>query len=177
MALVTPVLVVTSKEDKLKIALGADHGGFELKEVLKAYITQELKYEVLDLGCHSKAAVDYPDFAFMVACAVSERRCDVGIMVDGAGIGSSMVANKVPNVRAAFCHDLYSVKNSREHNHANVLTLGGQTLGPGHAKVLVKTWLETPWGPDRHKRRVDKIMAVEERFLRAAANLGNRGNQ
>ena len=84
-----------------------------------------------------------------------------------------MVANRVPGVRAAFCHDIYSARNSREHNHANLLTLGGQTLGPGHAKVLVRTWLETPWGGGRHQRRVDKIMAVEERFLAAAARLGD----
>jgi len=156
----------------VKIALGSDHGGFQLKELLETYLQDELKHEVLDLGCHSTEAVDYPDIAFMVACAVSEGRCDVGVMVDGAGIGSCMVCNRVPNVRAAFCHDLYTVKNSREHNHANVLTLGGQTLGPGHAKVMVKTWLETPWGSGRHANRVAKIMAVEERFLRVAAALG-----
>lgn len=158
----------------MKIALGADHGGFELKEALKKYITLELGHEVTDLGCYSTASVDYPDLAFLVACAVSNGSCDYGIMVDGAGIGSCMVCNRVPNVRAAFCHNLYTVKNSREHNHANVLTLGGQTLGGGLAKVMVKTWLETPWGEGRHKMRVDKIMAVEERFFSAAARLGQR---
>ena len=158
----------------MKICMGADHGGFVLKETLKEFIEQELGHQVMDMGCHNKDSVDYPDFAFMVACAVSEGRCDLGIMVDGAGIGSAMVANRVPKVRAAFCHDLYTVKNSREHNHANLLTLGGQTLGPGHAKEMVKTWLATPLGQGRHQRRVDKIMAVEERFLEAAAKIGER---
>lgn len=156
----------------MKVALGADHGGFALKELLRDYLTRELNHEVLDLGTHSTDPVDYPDLALLVACAVSDGRCEVGIMIDGAGIGSCMVGNRVPNVRAAFCHDLYTCRNSREHNYANMLTLGGQTLGPGHAKVLVKTWLETPWGEARHGRRVDKIMAVEERFLRAALELG-----
>lgn len=158
----------------MKIAFGSDHGGFELKEVVKKYVANELGFEVIDLGCYSTASVDYPDVAFLVACAVSDGTADYGIMIDGAGIGSSMVCNRVPNVRAAFCHDLYTIKNSREHNHANVLTLGGQTLGPGHAKVMVKTWLETPWGEGRHKNRVDKIMAVEQRFFSAAARLGKK---
>jgi len=158
----------------VKIAVGSDHGGFELKEVLKQYINDLSGYEVVDLGCYSTASVDYPDLAFLVACAVSDGTCKYGIMVDGAGIGSSMVCNRVPNVRAAFCHDLYTVKNSREHNHANVLTLGGQTLGSGLAKVMVKTWLETPFGEGRHQNRVNKIMAVEERFFSAAARLGRK---
>lgn len=147
----------------MRVAMGADHGGVELKEILKTYLVEELGFEVEDYGCHGGNSVDYPDFAFLVAQAVSEKRCPFGIMIDGAGIGSCMVANKVAGVRAAMGYDWYSVNNSREHNDANVLTLGGQVLGVGHAKMLVKHWLTTPFGGGRHQRRVDKIMAVENR--------------
>jgi ribose 5-phosphate isomerase B len=146
------------------IALGADHGGFALKEILKSYLA-ELGYAVRDCGTHSTDAVDYPDFAYAVARLVSNGECRWGIIVDGAGIGSCMVANKVPGVRAALCYDLSSARNSREHNDANVLTLGGQLIGAGLARQIVDTWLKTPFGGGRHQRRVDKIMEVERRFL------------
>ncbi|MBI3890061.1 MAG: ribose 5-phosphate isomerase B [Candidatus Wallbacteria bacterium] len=149
----------------MRVALGADHGGFALKEALKQYIVKELGHEVKDFGVDNPAPVDYPDLALLVAQSVARGECTVGIMIDGAGIGSAMVANKVPGVRAANGYDLYSVNNSREHNDANVLTLGGQTLGPGHAKVLVKKWLETPFGGGRHQKRVDKIVAIERSFV------------
>ena len=147
------------------VALGADHGGYAMKEDLKAYLG-ELGYEVLDCGTHSTEAVDYPDFAYAVAASVSEGRAKYGIIVDGAGIGSCMAANKVPGIRAALCYDHATAVNSREHNNANVLTLGGGLLGHNLAREIVKTWLSTDFGGGRHARRVDKIMDIERRFLR-----------
>jgi len=157
----------TSPADPARhVALGADHGGFELKTLLHAYLV-ELGYTVSDVGCFSPEAVDYPDLAYAVARLVADGRAGAGIVVDGAGIGSAMVANKVPGVRAALCYDLSTAVNSREHNHANVLTLGAGLIGPALARQIVKTWLETPWGAGRHARRVDKIMQVEQRFLKS----------
>ena len=147
------------------IAIGADHGGYALKEQLKPVIAK-LGWQVVDCGADSTASVDYPDFAYAVARLVADGRARWGIIVDGAGIGSCMVANKVPGVRAAMCYDLASAANSREHNHANVLTLGAGLIGPNLAQQIVKLWLETPFGPDRHARRVDKIMQIERRYLR-----------
>ena len=147
------------------VALGADHGGLKLKESLKAYV-RELGHEVIDCGTSSTEAVDYPDFALAVAELVSQGRTWRGILVDGAGIGSCMAANKVPGVRAAMCYDQSTALNSREHNDANVLTLGAGLIGETLARQIVKTWLETPFGGGRHARRVDKIMEIERRFLR-----------
>lgn len=146
------------------IALGADHGGFHLKEALKAFLTDK-GWQVDDCGTHSTDSVDYPDLAHAVARKVASGACRWGVIVDGAGIGSCMAANKVPGVRAALCYDLSSAKNSREHNHANVLTLGAGLIGEGLAQQIVETWLATPWGPDRHARRVQKISQVEGRYL------------
>ena len=147
------------------VALGADHGGYALKEELKSYLA-ELGWEVADCGCHSTDPVDYPDYAYAVAQLVAEGRAARGIVVDGAGIGSCMAANKVPGVRAALCYDLSTTVNSREHNDANVLTLGAGLIGLNLAKQIVKTWLETPFAGGRHQRRVNKIMDIESRFLR-----------
>lgn len=149
------------------VAIGADHGGFEMKEDLKKYIT-ELGYAIQDCGTFSTESVDYPDFAYAVAKLVADGKARWGIIIDGAGIGSCMVANKVPGVRAAMCYDLSTAINSREHNDANVLTLGGKLIGPNLARDIVKTWLSTPFGGGRHARRIDKIMEVEKRFLRKA---------
>jgi ribose 5-phosphate isomerase B len=146
------------------VALGADHGGFPLKEELKAYLG-ELGYQAIDCGTQGTAAVDYPDFAYAVATLVAEGRAWRGIVVDGAGIGSCMAANKVPGVRASMCYDHATAVNSREHNDANVLTLGGSLIGPNLARQIVKAWLETAFGGGRHARRVEKIMAIERRFL------------
>ena len=121
---------------------------------------------MVDCGTNSTESVDYPDFAFAVARMVSEGRARWGIVVDGAGIGSCMVANKVPGVRAALCYDLSSAANSREHNHANVLTLGAGLIGANLAQQIVKTWLDTPFGPDRHARRVEKITQIEQRYTK-----------
>ncbi len=147
------------------VALGADHGGFDMKETLKAYL-QELGYAVKDCGTFSSESVDYPDFAYAVAKLVSEGQAWRGIVVDGAGIGSCMAANKVPGVRASMCYDVSTAVNAREHNDANVLTLGGRLIGDNLAREIVKTWLETKFAGGRHERRVNKIMDVEKRFLR-----------
>lgn len=147
------------------VAVGADHGGYELKEMLKARL-QELGYEVLDCGTEGAESVDYPDFALAVARLVAQGRAWRGILVDGAGIGSCMAANKVPGVRAALCYDEATAVNSRAHNDANVLTLGAGMIGPELGRQIVETWLETPAGGGRHARRVEKIMEIERRFLR-----------
>jgi len=136
-----------------KIAIGADHGGFDLKTVLAAHL-QKAGHQVEDVGTSSREAVDYPVFARAVANAVSQGRTDVGIMIDGAGIGSCMVANKVPGVRAALAYDLSSARNSREHNDANVLTLGAGLIGAGLAEQIVKVWLATECTEPRHLDRV-----------------------
>ena len=149
-----------------RVALGADHGGFELKEQLKRQL-QELGYSVIDCGTDSSESVDYPDFALAVARLVAEGRAWRGVLVDGAGIGSCMAANKVPGVRAAMCYDEATAVNSREHNDANVLTLGAGLIGPELGRRIVETWLRTASGGGRHARRVSKIMAIEKRFSRS----------
>lgn len=147
------------------IAVGADHGGYALKEKL-AFRLREAGYDVIDCGTNGPDSVDYPDFAGAVATAVAHGDAAVGIVVDGAGIGSAMAANKVPGVRAALCYDLSSARNSREHNHANVLTLGAALIGDGLAWQIVQEWLSVEWGGGRHARRVDKITALERAHLR-----------
>ncbi len=147
------------------VALGSDHGGYQLKAVLAGYL-EELGYPVIDCGTDSTASVDYPDFALAVARLVARAQAWRGIVVDGAGIGSCMAANKVPGVRAAMCYDQATAVNSREHNDANVLTLGAGLIGANLARQIVRTWLETPAGGERHARRVGKIMDIERRFLR-----------
>jgi len=154
--------------DAATIAVGADHGGYALKEEIIEHLRGQ-GLSVHDCGCTSTDAVDYPDFAHAVANLVGTGVCRCGIIVDGAGIGSCMVANKVPGVRAALCYDLSSARNNREHNHANVLTLGAGLIGAGLACQIVDEWLATPWGPDRHARRVAKISGIEKRYLRSGA--------
>jgi ribose 5-phosphate isomerase B len=144
------------------VALGSDHGGFALKEVLKRYLTEELNVRVKDVGPSDDSACDYPDYAYKVARAVASGECDRGIMIDGAGIGSSMAANRVPGVLAACCHDVKTVINSREHNNANVLTLGSGVVGRGLARQMVRVWLSTEFGGGRHERRVGKILDLEK---------------
>ena len=153
-----------------EVAVGADHGGYRLKERIAAGL-RERGFEVRDCGTDGTEAVDYPDFAHAVARLVADGHCNVGIVVDGAGIGSCMVANKVPGIRAAACWDVSSARNSREHNHANVLVLGAGLIGESLALEIVQTWLSTPWGGDRHARRVDKIAEIERRYL-AHAEVG-----
>lgn len=147
------------------IALGADHGGYALKQDLITTLSA-MGYTVKDCGTDSEAAVDYPDFAFAVAEMVANGTAWRGIIIDGAGIGSCMAANKVPGVLAAMCYDQATALNSREHNNANVLTLGAGLVGASLAKQIVKTWLTTKFGGGRHARRVEKISQIEQRFTR-----------
>lgn len=142
------------------VAIGSDHGGFEAKEIIKNYV-QTLGYRVTDVGTHSKESVDYPDFAVAVARNVASGACERGIMIDGAGIGSAMVCNKVRGIRAAMCYDLRTIVNSREHNNANVLTLGGPLHSAADLCEMVKVWLETRFAGGRHWPRINKMMAVE----------------
>lgn len=150
--------------NRKKIALGADHGGFEMKEEVKRVLA-DLGHDHQDFGTNSTEAVDYPDYAHHVARAVARGSCDLGIMIDGAGIGSCMVANKVPGVRAAMCYDEASARNSREHNGANVLTLGGKMISNDRMREIVRVWLATELTEDRHRRRVDMISAIEREYL------------
>ena len=150
------------------IAIGADHGGFDLKQTIISKLI-DAGWSVEDCGTHSTEACDYPDFAHRVARQVARGDCTWGIMIDGAGIGSAMVANKVPGVRAAACYDLSTARNSREHNRANVLTLGAGLTGGGLAWQIVQEWLATAWGGDRHVRRVALINEIEEMYARSEA--------
>lgn len=147
------------------IAVGADHGGYPMKEELKSFLA-ELGHRVHDFGTNSESAVDYPDFAHAVARAVAEGAADVGIMIDGAGVGSAMTANKVPGVRAAACYSVEVARNSREHNGANVLTLGSKTISSAEMRDIVRAWLGTDLTEDRHRKRVHKIDAVERQYSR-----------
>ncbi|HKU76848.1 MAG TPA: ribose 5-phosphate isomerase B [Pyrinomonadaceae bacterium] len=153
-----------SKASKL-IAVGADHGGFQMKEELKTVLT-ELGHRVQDFGAYSEDAVDYPDFAHAVARAVADGNSDLGIMIDGAGVGSAMAANKVPGVRAAACYSVDVARNSREHNDANVLTLGSKTINSKQMRDIVTTWLATEITEDRHRKRVAKIDAIQRQYQR-----------
>ncbi len=175
-ATATPVAAATTgvaqtstpgAQEGVAIAIGADHGGAALKDRIGQVLAGS-GFAVQDCGTHGSAPVDYPDFAHAVARLVADGTCRWGIIVDGAGIGSCMVANKVPGVRAALCHDLSSARNSREHNHANVLTLGAGFIGEALAIEIVRAWLGTAWGPGRHAARVEKIMDVERRYMRPA---------
>ena len=144
----------------MKIALGSDHAGFELKEDLRSYLTQ-MKIDALDLGTYSEDSVDYPDVAVKVAEKVARGEVERGLLICGSGIGMSIVANRFAGVRAALCHDLYTARISREHNNANILTLGGRLIGKGLAREILRVWLETEFQGGRHERRLNKIAALE----------------
>ena len=156
------------------IALGADHAGFELKEALKGWLIDQ-GYQVLDLGTHSAESVDYPDYAIQVAQSVADGKVERGLLVCGTGIGMAMTANKVAGVRAALCSDLYTARMSREHNDANVLTLGGRLMDPEMAIEMLKLWLETEFAGGRHGRRVGKIAEFERRHAGDRAAEGPHG--
>ena len=150
-----------NKQDNvLRVAIGSDHGGFKAKEILKNYL-KTLGYRVADVGTDSTESVDYPDFALKVAKKVAGGECERGIMIDGAGIGSSMVCNKVKGIRAALCYNIKTVTNSREHNNANILTLGGPLHSPDEVCEMARVWLETRFAGGRHWARINKMMAVE----------------
>ena len=155
----------TAAAPERTVAIGADHAGFKLKAEV-ARLLGSLGYRVIDCGTGGPDPVDYPDFALEVAELVAGGRAGRGILVDGAGIGSCMAANKVPGVRAAACHDEAAAVNSREHNHANVLTLGAGLIDTERALRVVTAWLETPAGGGRHQRRVDKITDIERRYAK-----------
>jgi len=148
------------------VAIGADHGGFKMKEELAALL-RDLGHTVHDFGTSSEDPVDYPDFAHAVARSVADKTSDVGIIIDGAGVGSAMTANKVPGVRAAACYSVALAKNSREHNDANVLTLGSKTISSNEMREIVTAWLQTSISEDRHRKRVAKIEAVERQYQRS----------
>jgi ribose 5-phosphate isomerase B len=149
------------------VALGSDHGGFRMKGMLASHL-QKAGFAVADCGTDSEASVDYPDFAAAVASKVAAGQAWRGIMIDGAGIGSCMVANKVRGIRAAMCYDHATALNSREHNDANVLTLGAGLIGDALARQIVDTWLSTEFGGGRHAPRVAKIMEIENQAWQAA---------
>jgi len=153
-----------SKQSKT-VAVGADHGGYAMKEELKSFLG-ELGHRVHDFGTNSENAVDYPDFAHAVARAVADGTAEVGIVIDGAGVGSAMTANKVPGVRAAACYSVEVARNSREHNGANVLTLGSKTISSQEMREIVRAWLSTDLTEDRHRKRVGKIDAIERQYQR-----------
>ncbi len=146
-----------------KIAIGSDHGGFAMKEFIKNLLTKG-GYEVLDFGTNSTEAVDYPDFAEAVALSVARKESSAGIMIDSVGVASAMVCNKVKGIRAAVCNDIFTANSSREHNNANVLTLGGKIIGEALASEIVKLWLTTNFTAGRHQKRVDKIHSVEAKY-------------
>lgn len=152
----------------MRIAIGSDHGGYALKETLVRYL-RGLGHDVRDLGCHSPDPVDFPDIAFEVASAVVRRAADRGIVVDGVGSASAMVANKVPGVRAAACHDAFTVKMAREHADSNVLALGAKVVDEPTARTLVELWLRTAFLGGRYAARLAKVEAVEKRVRTAVA--------
>ena len=168
-AIATPAAPVAPVPAKKTVAIGTDHGGVDLKEILKSDLT-ELGYNVIDCGTNTKDAVDYPDIALAVSKLVADGSAWRGVVIDGAGIGSCMSANKVPGIRAAMCYDYATAVNSREHNDANVLTLGAGLIGVNLAKQILKTWLATDYGGGRHAKRVDKIIGIEKLYMKERKN-------
>ncbi|HCU56864.1 MAG TPA: ribose 5-phosphate isomerase B [Anaerolineaceae bacterium] len=164
-AVTTPQQSGPSNVTKKVVAIGTDHGGLDLKEHLKKELIKK-GYEVIDCGTHTKESVDYPDIALAVSKRVTSGEAWRGIIIDGAGIGSCMAANKVPGVRAAMCYDYATAVNSREHNNANVLTLGAGLIGTNLAKLIMSTWLTTEFGGGRHAKRVDKITAIGKSYYK-----------
>ena len=138
----------------MKIAIGCDHGGIDLKNTVVSVLT-EMGHEVDDQGCNSTDSVNYPNFAKSVSSLVKEGKCRFGVLICGTGIGMSMAANRIPGIRAALCHEMFSARMSREHNDANVLCLGARVIGSGLAAEIVRTWMSTEFAGGRHQRRID----------------------
>ena len=160
-------MVGHNRPDVMRIALSADHAGFEMKRDLAAALAKQ-GHEVLDLGTHSTASVDYPDCAEAVATALRERDADRGVIVCGSGAGVSIAANKFPGIRAAVCHDCYSAHQAVEHDDMNVLCLGARVIGIALAQELAAAFLAAAFsGEERHQRRLNKILAIEHRFCRS----------
>ena len=150
----------------MKIALGSDHRGYQLKEKLKEYL-KELKVEYVDFGCENEKSVDYPDIGFRVAIEVKSGKYDRGILICGTGIGMSVIANKVRGIRAALCYNEFTARCAREHNDANILVLGGRVIGSGLAKEIVKVWLNTKFSQEeRHINRLNKIKQKENKIFK-----------
>lgn len=145
----------------MKIVLGSDHAGFSLKETIKEHLSSQ-GYEIIDCGTDSEESVDYPDFGAKVAKTICDGVCEKGILVCGTGIGISIAANKLPGIRAAVCHDLFTAQASREHNDANILAMGARVIESSLALEMVDLWLSTPFSGGRHQRRIDKISALEK---------------
>ncbi len=149
----------------VKVALGADHGGYELKDVVRDYLEQE-KYELIDFGTYSSEAVDYPDYAVKVGEAILSGKADLGIMICGSGVGACMAINKMPGIRAGLCHDTFSAHQGREDDDTNVLCLGARVIGHQLALEVVKTFLNAKFsGAERHVRRLAKVHEIEQRYL------------
>lgn len=147
----------------MKIILGSDHGGFELKQEVKNFLMKR-GLDVRDYGVYSPEAVDYPDIALLVAETVAGEEGSIGIMIDGAGVASAICCNKVTGIRATCCNDMFTARNAREHNNANILTLGGRVVGGGVALEIVRIFVETDFAGGRHQRRVDKMMQIEKKY-------------
>jgi RpiB/LacA/LacB family sugar-phosphate isomerase len=155
-----------------KIALAADHAGFELKETIADYL-RTLKCDVLDLGTHSADPVDYPDYAEAVGLAVREGRAERGVLVCGSGVGAAVAANKISGIRAGLCHDMYSAHQGVEHDDMNVLVFGARVIGQELAKDLTQVYLRATFsGEERHRRRVEKIKALESKYSNAVRRPG-----
>jgi ribose 5-phosphate isomerase B len=138
----------------LKVAIGCDHGGLDLKDTVKSVLI-ELGHEIDDQGCNSSESVDYPNFANAVSSLVKDGKCERGILICGTGIGMSMAANRITGIRAALCHEMFSARMSREHNDANILCIGARVIGPGLAAEIVRTWMTTDFAGGRHQRRIE----------------------
>ena len=149
----------------MKVAIGSDHAGIDLKKELVSLLN-EMKIKCIDFGTDSPQSVDYPDFGEKVSKAVSAGNVERGILICGTGIGMSIVANKVPDIRASLCNDLFTAKMSRLHNDANVLVIGGRIVGRDLAKEIVRTWFSTEFEGGRHANRLNKIKLIEERFIK-----------
>lgn len=152
----------------MKIAIGSDHLGLELKETICKYLSEQevVKVEVVDCGVSSREPVDYPDIAETVAMKVANGECERGILICGTGIGMAIAANKVPGIRAAQCHDTYSAERARKSNNAQILTMGALIVGPELAKMIVAAWLPAEFAGGRSAPKVEKIMAIENRYRR-----------
>ncbi|WP_308636732.1 ribose 5-phosphate isomerase B [Paenibacillus silvisoli] len=152
----------------MKIAIGADHAGYRLKDELVPFI-ESLGHEIEDVGCDCSQSVDYPDYALPVAELVAQGKADRGILICGTGIGMSIAANKVRGIRCALVHDMFSAKATREHNDTNVLAMGERVIGPGVAQEIIRIWLETPFtNGERHVGRVGKVMNIEAQYAESA---------
>ena len=146
-----------------KVSIGGDHTGFKIKNVISKILASK-GFEVIDVGTYDENACDYPDFAFGAAMKVKNGEADFAVLIDATGIPSSITANKIPGIRACTCYNEFSARSAREHNNGNVLVMGAKTLGEETIKSILEVWLNTPFGGERHQRRLDKITAIEKEF-------------